>query len=132
MVRPTLPYDTSICSVGIPTGAATLLDKCSYKLSRRHQMQISRAQLIRDAINLWIMKEWKNMTILVENNQELHSSLNGDIITNAWEENNGVGFCISCGYMENECFPGDQKVRCMECDNDTVYHAVELAYMVLV
>ena len=40
-----------------------------------------------------------------------------------------VGFCINCGAARDCCEPDAREYNCEECGENTVYGAVELAFM---
>ncbi len=59
---------------------------------------------------------------------QIHKSITDSKVTCARGENSAVGFCISCGYEDEDCEVGEQTKKCSKCGESTVHHSIELAY----
>jgi len=63
---------------------------------------------------------------------KLHKSLTENRIVRAVENDNGEGFCVSCGAdAENWCEPDMKQERCHGCGEMAVYGAEQLLFHIV-
>lgn len=61
---------------------------------------------------------------------KLPANLTIDMICDAVEQDDCIGFCISCGEeSETRCEPDAREYKCHNCDKNSVYGAEELLIM---
>lgn len=60
---------------------------------------------------------------------KIHPSISADLIMNAVESNDYVGFCIACGAEHYNIEPDAERYTCEVCEDQTVYGAETIFIM---
>lgn len=59
----------------------------------------------------------------------MHKSITLELVLNACENDDNLGFCLSCGAEAYGVEPDARRYTCESCDEDKVYGAEELLIM---
>jgi len=59
----------------------------------------------------------------------MHKSITLELVLNACETDDNLGFCLSCGAEAYGVEPDARRYTCESCDEDKVYGAEELLIM---